>query len=88
MKEKVRGDPNLEIVWGQDSFDYMTNSPKHDARGMVWTHKPISYVATVFVHFGEYSIQTIGLRGMTDKERDALEDHLRSMGLVPWRKES
>lgn len=81
----MRGEPNLDLVWADGAFDYKTNSPRHDARAMVWSNKPIGYLATVFVHFGEYSIQTIGLRGLTDKEREALENHLRSMGLVPWK---
>ena len=78
--------PNLDLIWTYGAFDD-NNVPTSDAGGLVWSRNPVYCAASVYVHCREYTIYTGGWRGLTDKERESLEEHLKAMGLMPWRAE-
>lgn len=83
----MRGDPNLQIVWADGAFRGGSSDFPPRAKGMIWSNSPIYYAANVVVEYNQYTIHTAGCHGLNEKQLEIVEQHLQTLGLIPWEKE-
>lgn len=48
---------------------------------MLWQRQPPLYLASLVIRNKEYVIHTQGLFGMTKEQQEAVETHLKEMGM-------
>jgi hypothetical protein len=74
-------DPTMELCWYRVEIGRLTNS----AIGLLWRRNApkTPALASIKIDNNQYQIETQGMTGLTEAEREALEKRLAEMELTP-----